>query len=48
MAGQLDTLILLERMETNPFGLRGQGENELETALLDDLEFARGPRIHLR
>ncbi|PBC80216.1 hypothetical protein SAMN05216511_7203 [Streptomyces sp. KS_16] len=34
-------------METNPFGLRGLWEKELELILLDDLEFAWGPRIRL-
>ncbi|SEE18780.1 hypothetical protein [Streptomyces sp. 2133.1] len=29
-------------METNPFGLRGLWEKELELILLDDLEFAWG------
>ncbi|MFD8288073.1 hypothetical protein ACFV2B_07535 [Streptomyces lavendulae] len=48
LIGQPDTLVILERMETNPFGLRAQWEKELETVLLDDLEFAWGPRIRLR
>ncbi len=47
LIGQPETLVILERMETNPFGLRGQWEQELETVLLDDLEFAWGPRIRL-
>lgn len=47
LIGQPETLVILERMETNPFGLRGQWEKELETVLLDDLEFAWGPRIRL-
>ncbi|MER6687442.1 hypothetical protein [Streptomyces olivaceoviridis] len=37
---QPETLVILERMETNPFGLRGQWEKKLETVFLDDLEFA--------
>ncbi|MFF8786675.1 hypothetical protein [Streptomyces sp. NPDC015125] len=47
LVGQPETLAILERMETNPFGLRAQWEKELETVLLDDLEFAWGPRIRL-
>ncbi|MEU5430921.1 hypothetical protein AB0H73_35685 [Streptomyces olivoreticuli] len=47
LVGQPETLIILERMETNPFGLRGQWEKELEDVLLDDLEFVWGPRIRL-
>ncbi|GAA3154848.1 hypothetical protein ACFQ0X_43430 [Streptomyces rectiviolaceus] len=47
LIGQPETLVILERMETNPFGLRGQWEKELEVILLDDLEFAWGPRIRL-
>ncbi|AWN24879.1 hypothetical protein [Streptomyces sp. NEAU-S7GS2] len=47
LIGQPETLVILERMETHPFGLRAQGEKELETVLLDDLEFAWGPRIRL-
>ncbi|MGW1007729.1 hypothetical protein [Streptomyces sp. NPDC002520] len=47
LIGQPETLVILERMETHPFGLRAQWEKELETVLLDDLEFAWGPRIRL-
>ncbi|WP_331762487.1 hypothetical protein [Streptomyces sp. NBC_01508] len=47
LVGQPETLVILERMETNPFGLRGQWEKELESVFLDDLEFAWGPRIRL-
>ncbi|MFF0629752.1 hypothetical protein [Streptomyces sp. NPDC004296] len=47
LIGQPETLVILERMETHPFGLRSQWEKELETVLLDDLEFAWGPRIRL-
>ncbi|MET8566425.1 hypothetical protein ABZV75_39925 [Streptomyces flaveolus] len=47
LIGQPETLVILERMETNPFGLRAQWEKELETVFLDDLEFAWGPPIHL-
>ncbi|GLF98237.1 hypothetical protein [Streptomyces yaizuensis] len=47
LVGQPETLVIVERMEANPFGLRGQWEKELETVLLDDLEFAWGPRIRL-
>jgi hypothetical protein len=47
LIGQPETLIILQRMETNPFGLRGQWEKELEDLLPDDLEFAWGPRIRL-
>ncbi|MGW5927015.1 hypothetical protein ACWF2L_12275 [Streptomyces anulatus] len=37
----------MERMESAPFLLRGQWEEELETVFLDDLEFVWGPRIRL-
>ncbi|GAB1340829.1 hypothetical protein ACE1SV_74190 [Streptomyces sp. E-15] len=47
LVGQPETLVILERMEANPFGLRSQWEKELETVFLDDLEFAWGPRIRL-
>jgi hypothetical protein len=47
LIGQPETLVILERMETNPFGLRGQWEKEEETVLLDDLEYVWGPRIRL-
>ncbi|MGW5498766.1 hypothetical protein [Streptomyces olivaceoviridis] len=44
---QPETLVTLERMETNPFGLRSQWEKEMEDVLLDDLEYAWGPPIRL-
>jgi len=47
LIGQPETLVILERMETNPFGLRAQWEKEMEDVFLDDLEFAWGPRIRL-
>jgi hypothetical protein len=47
LIGQPVTLVILERMETNPFGLRSEWEKELEDVFLDDLEFAWGPRIRL-
>ncbi|GAA3043560.1 hypothetical protein GCM10017562_75880 [Streptomyces roseofulvus] len=47
LIGQSETLVVLERMETNPFGLRSKWEKELETVFLDDLELAWGPRIRL-
>ncbi|MGO4634920.1 hypothetical protein AB4225_28935 [Streptomyces sp. 2RAF24] len=47
LIGQPETLVILERMEANPFGLRSEWEKELETVFLDDLEFAWGPRIRL-
>ncbi|WP_331719902.1 hypothetical protein OG217_36880 (plasmid) [Streptomyces sp. NBC_01023] len=47
LIGQPETLVILERMETNPFSLRSQWKEEKEDVLLDDLEFAWGPRIHL-
>lgn len=45
--GQPGTLVILARMETHPFGLRGQREKEMEATLRDDLELAWGPRIRL-
>ncbi|MEV7898263.1 hypothetical protein [Streptomyces cyaneofuscatus] len=47
LIGQPETLVILERMETAPFLLRSQWEQELETVFLDDLEFVWGPRIRL-
>ncbi|MFJ8846370.1 hypothetical protein ACIRFF_26115 [Streptomyces cyaneofuscatus] len=47
LVGQPETLVILERMETAPFLLRGRWEEELETVFLDDFEFAWGPRIRL-
>ncbi|MCL7496087.1 hypothetical protein M8I34_32485 [Streptomyces sp. MCA2] len=47
LVGQPETLVILERMETNPFGLRSEWQKELEDVFLDDLEFAWGPRIRL-
>ncbi|MGW1412550.1 hypothetical protein [Streptomyces sp. NPDC002403] len=47
LVGQPETLVILEWMETKPFGLRGRREKVLEDVLLDDLEFAWGPRIRL-
>ncbi|MFG3042874.1 hypothetical protein ACGFYZ_38845 [Streptomyces sp. NPDC048330] len=47
LIGQPETLILLERMETAPFLLRSRWDEALEAVLLDDLEFAWGPRIRL-
>ncbi|WP_372412811.1 hypothetical protein [Streptomyces luteireticuli] len=47
LVGQPETLVILERMETNPFGLRGQWDEVLEGILLDDLEFVWGPCIRL-
>ncbi|MYR09023.1 hypothetical protein GTY62_00015 [Streptomyces sp. SID724] len=47
LVGQPETLVILERMETAPFLLRGRWKEELEDVFLDDLEFAWGPRIRL-
>ncbi|MEU3402127.1 hypothetical protein [Streptomyces filamentosus] len=49
LIGRPETLVILERMETSPFGLRSEQEKEkeLETLFLDGLEFAWGPRIRL-
>ncbi|MEU3466221.1 hypothetical protein ABZ721_40610 [Streptomyces sp. NPDC006733] len=47
LIGQPETLVILERMETHPFALRGRWEKEEEIVLLDDLEFAWGPRLRL-
>ncbi|MFB7919570.1 hypothetical protein [Streptomyces sp. NPDC056061] len=47
LIGQPETLVILERMETNPSGLRSQWEKKMEDVFLDDLEFAWGPRIRL-
>ncbi|MFG2600755.1 hypothetical protein [Streptomyces sp. NPDC048445] len=38
LIGQPETLIIVDRMESNPFSLRGQWEKKLETVFLDDLE----------
>ncbi|HBF85878.1 MAG TPA: hypothetical protein DD420_39965 [Streptomyces sp.] len=47
LIGQPETLVIVERMESAPFLLRGQWEKELEMVFLDDLEFVWGPRIRL-
>ncbi|WP_097915903.1 hypothetical protein [Streptomyces sp. b84] len=47
LIGQPETLVILERMETAPFLLRGTWDDEEEDVFLDDLEFAWGPRIRL-
>ncbi|AWN32618.1 hypothetical protein [Streptomyces sp. NEAU-S7GS2] len=47
LVGQPESLIICERMDANPFLLRGRWEKELEEVLLDDIEFAWGPRIRL-
>ncbi|MEU4954700.1 hypothetical protein [Streptomyces lavendulae] len=47
LIGQPETLVIVERMESAPFLLRGRWEKELETVFLDDLEFVWGPRIRL-
>ncbi|MEU3706932.1 hypothetical protein AB0E82_32095 [Streptomyces anulatus] len=47
LIGQPETLVIVERMESAPFLLRGQWEKELETVFLEDLEFVWGPRIRL-
>ncbi|MFD8956558.1 hypothetical protein ACFXKH_35850 [Streptomyces caelestis] len=47
LVGQPETLVILERMETAPFLLRGTWDDEEEDVFLDDLEFAWGPRIRL-
>ncbi|MFI8007922.1 hypothetical protein [Streptomyces sp. NPDC086010] len=47
LIGQPETLVILERMETVPFLLRGRWDEVLEAVLLADLEFAWGPRIRV-
>ncbi|MGW5401066.1 hypothetical protein [Streptomyces sp. NPDC003952] len=47
LIGQPETLVILERMESAPFLLRGRWDGALEAVLLDDLEFAWGPRTRL-
>nr|WSW49858.1 hypothetical protein OG296_43370 [Streptomyces sp. NBC_01001] len=47
LAGQPESLIICERMETAPFLLRSRWDKALEAVLLDDLEFAWGPRTRL-
>ena len=47
LVGQPESLIICERMESAPFLLRGRWKEELEHVLLDDLEFAWGPRTRL-
>ncbi|MCY0947024.1 hypothetical protein [Streptomyces antarcticus] len=47
LIGQPETLVIVERMETVPFLLRGQWKKEEEIVFLDDLEFVWGPRIRL-
>ncbi|MFF7365386.1 hypothetical protein [Streptomyces sp. NPDC008125] len=47
LIGQPETLVIVERMESAPFLLRAQWEEELEIVFLDDLEFVWGPRTRL-
>ncbi|MFD3875356.1 hypothetical protein [Streptomyces sp. NPDC058623] len=47
LAGQPESLIVCERMETAPFLLRARWDASLEDVLLDDLEFAWGPATRL-
>ncbi|MEU5233982.1 hypothetical protein AB0G82_32610 [Streptomyces anulatus] len=47
LVGQPETLVILERMETAPFLLRGTWDDEEEEIYLDDLEFAWGPHTRL-
>ncbi|MFJ5851161.1 hypothetical protein [Streptomyces sp. NPDC092903] len=47
LIGQPETLVIVERMESAPFLLRGQWEEKEEIVFLDDLEFVWGPRIRL-
>ncbi|MFJ2217806.1 hypothetical protein ACIQVO_36695 [Streptomyces sp. NPDC101062] len=47
LVGQPESLIIYERMETNPFLLHSKWEGELEDVLLGDLEYVWGPRIRL-
>ncbi|MFE8940924.1 hypothetical protein ACFYNX_26000 [Streptomyces sp. NPDC007872] len=47
LIGQPETLVILERMESAPFLLRGRWEKALETVFLDDLGSAWGPGIRL-
>ncbi|MFD9047845.1 hypothetical protein [Streptomyces zaomyceticus] len=47
LVGLPESLIICERMETMPFLLRSRWEGALEGSLLDDLEFAWGPRVRL-
>ncbi|MER7048335.1 hypothetical protein [Streptomyces jumonjinensis] len=47
LVGQPESLIICERMETAPFRLRSQWNKALDNVLLDDLEYAWGPRTRL-
>lgn len=47
LAGQPESLIVCERMESAPFLLRGRWDEALEAVLLNDLEFAWGPATRL-
>ncbi|MGW6571975.1 hypothetical protein ACWGAN_07335 [Streptomyces sp. NPDC054945] len=47
LAGQPESLIICERMEAVPFLLRSRWDKTMEAVLLDDLEFAWGPRTRL-
>ncbi|MFF1651590.1 hypothetical protein [Streptomyces sp. NPDC058240] len=47
LVGQPASRIIRERMESAPFLLRGRWKGSLEDVLLDDLEFAWGPRHRL-
>ncbi|MFJ4879917.1 hypothetical protein ACIP93_32585 [Streptomyces sp. NPDC088745] len=47
LAGRPESLIICERMEVVPLLLRSRWDEALEAVLLDDLEFAWGPRTRL-
>ncbi|MFD5934134.1 hypothetical protein [Streptomyces sp. NPDC060333] len=47
LAGQPESLIICERMESAPFLLCSRWDKALEAVLLADLEFAWGPRIRV-
>ncbi|GAA2359466.1 hypothetical protein [Streptomyces violaceusniger] len=47
LVGQPESLIICEQTEAVSFLLRGQWNGESEDILLDDREFAWGPRIRL-
>ncbi|MFE5516053.1 hypothetical protein ACFQ9J_36600 [Streptomyces sp. NPDC056529] len=47
LVGRPEALLVVERMDSMPFLLRGRWKQELEEVLLDNLEFVWGPCVRL-
>ncbi|WP_432129538.1 hypothetical protein [Streptomyces sp. bgisy082] len=47
LVGRPEALLVVERMDSMPFLLRGRWKQELEEVLLDNLEFVWRPCVRL-